>query len=144
MVKKYLRNMNINWWIIFILRGKLRFNSKFFNAAEFQQVFGFISIEVNDLNALRCTNLHEIEYWFLLSYSRTLVLNYPDYKKLWRLNFKMCILTLPVRRYLVPTPSTKGGGDWVDPPSPPPPRDLENCGLYKLQLWQIIRTIYER
>ena len=56
-------------------------------------------------------------------------------------------LTLPVRRYLVPTPSTKegrggggGGGRMVEPT----PHDLENGQLYKLQLWQAIRTIYER
>ena len=47
-------------------------------------------------------------------------------------------LTLPVRRYLVPTPSTKGAL------SQPSPYDLENGRLYKLLLWQTIRTIYER
>ena len=35
--------------------------------------------------------------------------------------------------------STKGGGGVQ-----PTPNDLENGGLYKLQPWQAIRTIYER
>ena len=53
----------------------------------------------------------------------------------------ICFLyfTLPVRRYLVPTPSTKGGGGVSQPPY-----DLENGRLHKLQLRQAIRTIYER
>ena len=50
------------------------------------------------------------------------------------------VLTLPVRRYLVPTPSTKGVGGGLSRP----PYDLENGRFYKLQLWQAIRTIYER
>ena len=45
------------------------------------------------------------------------------------------MLTLPVQRYLVPTPT------WGVEPTP---HDLENSRLYKLQLWQAIRTIYER
>ena len=48
-------------------------------------------------------------------------------------------LTFPLRRYLVPTPSTKRGGG-----GEPTSHDLENGRLYKLQLWQIIRIIYER
>ena len=32
----------------------------------------------------------------------------------------------------------RGGGGWANP------HDLENGSLYKLQLWQAIRTIYER
>ena len=43
-------------------------------------------------------------------------------------------LTLPVRKYLVPTPSTKGGGGGVEST----PYDLENGRFYKLQLWQAI------
>ena len=51
-------------------------------------------------------------------------------------------LTLPVRRYLAPTPSTKvaPGGGGVEPT----PHDFGNDRLYNLQLWQAIRTIYER
>ena len=48
-------------------------------------------------------------------------------------------LTLPVRRYLVPTPSTKEGGE-----ATPHPHNFGNCRLYNLKLWQAIRTIYER
>ena len=44
-------------------------------------------------------------------------------------------LTLPVQRYLVPTPSTKEGG------LSRPPHDFEKGRLYKLQLWQAIRTM---
>ena len=50
-------------------------------------------------------------------------------------------LTLPVRRYLVPTPSTKGGGLGE---ATPYPHNFGNCKLYNLKLWQAIRTIYER
>ena len=50
------------------------------------------------------------------------------------------MLTLPVRRYLVPTPFTRGGGGGVEPN----PYNFENGRLYNLQLWQAIRTIYER
>ena len=45
-----------------------------------------------------------------------------------------------LQRYLVPTPSTKGGGG-VEPTLP---YDPKNGILYELQLWQAIRTIYER
>ena len=47
-------------------------------------------------------------------------------------------LTIPVRMYLVPTPSTKGRG------LSRPHNDLENGRLYKLQFWQATMTIYER
>ena len=51
------------------------------------------------------------------------------------------VSTLPVRKYLVPTPSTKGeGGGGLSRP----PYDLENGRLYKLQFWQAIMTIYEK
>ena len=60
-----------------------------------------------------------------------------DYKELEDSSIELFKLTLPVRRYLVPTPSTKGGGE-------PTPYDLGNGRLYKVQLWQAIRIIYER
>ena len=50
---------------------------------------------------------------------------------------KFSLLTLLVRRYLVPTPSTGGGVE-------PTPYDLKNGRPYKLHLWQAIRTINER
>ena len=46
-------------------------------------------------------------------------------------------LSLPVRRYLLLTPSTKGGGGGGGRGG----YDLENGRLYRVQLWQIIRTI---
>ena len=55
--------------------------------------------------------------------------------------YQFICLPLPVRRCLVPTPSTKGGGGGGFEPIL---HDLENGRLYKLQLWQAIRTIYER
>ena len=59
--------------------------------------------------------------------------------KVW---YKALLETLPVRKYLVPTPSTKGGGGGGG--VEPTPHDFENGRLYNLQLWQAIRTIYER
>ena len=52
------------------------------------------------------------------------------------------MLTFPVRRYFVPTPSKKGGGGGGVLSRPL--SDLENGRLYKLQLWQAIRIIYEK
>ena len=50
------------------------------------------------------------------------------------------ILQFVARRYLVRTPSTKGGEGGLSRP----PYDLKNGRLCKLQLFQAIRTIYER
>ena len=51
------------------------------------------------------------------------------------------ILTLPVRRYLVPTHSMKGGGGGGGLSRP---HDFGEGRLYNLQLWQAIKPIYER
>ena len=47
-------------------------------------------------------------------------------------------LSLPVRRYLLPT-LLQGGGGGIEPT---PPYDFKNGRLYKLQFWQA--SIYER
>ena len=50
-------------------------------------------------------------------------------------------LTLPVRRYLVSTLSTKGVGGWGFEPTP---HDFGNGRLHNLEPWQAIRTTCER
>ena len=56
-------------------------------------------------------------------------------------HFILLVLTLPVRRYLVLTLYTKGARGLS---RTPPPHDVENGILCNFQLWQAIRTIYER
>ena len=46
----------------------------------------------------------------------------------------LILIYFPVRKYLVPIPSTKGG--WGG--GLPTPYDLENGRLYNLQLWKAI------